>query len=143
MAHQLGEFPDVPWIRLKKRRPERGPEVIGLYVHLLDATLADPAVDTASQSVIRHALALLVKEEGGGGASPAATTTTSGSFDSRVAISPRRSCVSGEAAVCKLRFLPEHGFSGEHALVVPPDGHPTQTASAPGSILAPPLPTIR
>jgi hypothetical protein len=70
-------------------------------------------------------------------------TASSGSFDSRVAISPRRSCVSGSAAVCKLRFLPEHGVSAEHAPVLPPDGHPTQTALALGSILAPPLPTIR
>jgi len=64
---------------------------------------------------------------------------TSGSFDSRVAISPRRSCASGSAAVCKLRFLPEHGVFGEHVLVLPPDGHPTQKASDPDSILEPPL----
>src|SRR5215216_1162842 len=70
---------------------------------------------------------------------PLTTNYRSGSFDSRVAISPRRSCASGSAAVCKLRFLPEHGVSDEHALVLQPDGHPTQKASDPDSILEPPL----
>jgi hypothetical protein len=42
-----------------------------------------------------------------------------------------------------LLILPEHGVFGEHALVLPPDGHPTQTASDLGSILAPPPPATR
>src|SRR5215217_2656121 len=64
---------------------------------------------------------------------------SSGSFDSRIAISPRRSCVSGSAAVYKLRSLPQRAVSGEHALVLPHDGHPTQTVLVLGSILEPPL----
>ena len=69
---------------------------------------------------------------------------SSGSVGLPAAISPKQSCVSCESAAgYKLPTLPKHAVLGEHALVVPPDDHPTQTASDPDSILAPQLLTTR
>src|SRR5215217_4351591 len=68
----------------------------------------------------------------------------SGSVGLPAAISPKQSYVSCESAAgYKLPTLPKHAVLGEHALVVPPDDHPTQAASAPDSILAPQLLTTR
>ncbi len=70
--------------------------------------------------------------------------TPSGSFDSHVAIHPRRFCVfSGLAAVCKLRYLPGRVVSSEREPVAAHDAHPTQKASDPGSIRAPSPPATR
>jgi hypothetical protein len=73
-----------------------------------------------------------------------ADLSPSGSFGLPAAISPRRSCVSsGLAAGHKLPNLPKLAVFGEPVLASPPGDRPTQTASDPGSILAPPLLTTR
>src|SRR5215207_6903922 len=62
VSHKLGELPDVPGVGLQEPGAERPPEVVGLYVSLLQAALAHPAVEPSPQGVLRHPLSLLAQE---------------------------------------------------------------------------------
>ena len=45
VSHQLRQLPDVPRVGLQEPRAERPPEVVGLYLGLLQAALAHPGFD--------------------------------------------------------------------------------------------------
>ena len=65
MTHELGKLPNVAGVGLQEPGAEGAPEVVRLYLSLLDAALADPGVEPSPQGVLRHPLALFVEEEVG------------------------------------------------------------------------------
>src|SRR5829696_6143385 len=65
VTHQLRQLPDVPRVGLQEPRPERAPEVVGLYVLLLYAALPHPGVEPSPQGVLANPSALLIEEEVG------------------------------------------------------------------------------
>src|SRR5215217_1371072 len=63
VTHQLRQLPDVPRVGLQEPRPERAPEVVGLYILLLYAALPHPGVEPSPQGVLANPSALLIEEE--------------------------------------------------------------------------------
>ena len=65
MTHELSKLPNVAGVGLQELRPERAPEVVGLYLSLFQAALPDPYVQPVSQGALGYARAFLGHEEVG------------------------------------------------------------------------------
>jgi hypothetical protein len=80
VTHELRKLPNVSRVGLQEPRPERAPEVVGLYVLLLYAALSDPGVEPPPQGVLGQALPLSLRKRwvipSGGSASPAGTSSS-------------------------------------------------------------------
>jgi hypothetical protein len=65
VTHELGKLPNVAGVGLQEPGAEGAPEVVGLYLSLLQAALPDPYVQPVSQGVLGYARAFLGHEEVG------------------------------------------------------------------------------